>query len=144
MDKSYSKSYRKSVLLRAAGVYGGLFAFGTVYNWIVDRLEENGWDEGYTSDLVIGGVLVTVAGTVPVIGWQRAAAVLGAFVASGLPMTVGSKYRYRRMRMSEGHYGQGRKSGAATWLYPGPHEGRGANGYSGSLSALIGNITGRR
>ena len=98
-------SDNKRHIFGTLAVYGGLFAFGSAYNAIIGRLERNGLDEGYTSDLVVGGVLVTVAATAPLVGIRRAAFVLGAFVASGLPMSIGAKIRYRRMRERERGYG---------------------------------------
>ena len=98
-------SDNKKHIFSTLALYGGLFVFGSAYNAIVGRLESNGLDEGYTSDLVVGGVLVTVAATAPLVGYRRAALVLGAFVASGLPMSIGAKIRYRRMRERERGYG---------------------------------------
>lgn len=91
----------KQIIGKAAAVYGTLAAFGVGYNALTSWLEEQGYDEGYTSDLVIGGVLVTVLGTAPLVGGKRAALVLGGFVASGLPMVIGARLRYRKWRNRE-------------------------------------------
>lgn len=89
---------------KAASVYGALAVFGVGYNALTGWLEERGWDEGYTADLVVGGVLVTVLGTAPLVGWKRAALVLGGFAASGAPMAIGARVRYRRWRERERGY----------------------------------------
>jgi flagellar biogenesis protein FliO len=67
-----------------------LLAFGLAYNWLVARAERAVPDHGYTAVWVIGGVLITVLATIPLIGWQNALTVLAAFGASGLVMTLGS------------------------------------------------------
>lgn len=80
-------------------VLGGLVAFGVLYNWLVAKAEQT--ETGYTAFLVVGGVLVTVVATVPLIGWQAAMVVGLAFVASGLPMVIGSMARYVRRTQTE-------------------------------------------
>lgn len=94
-------------------VLAGLLLFGAAYNWAVARIEAAVPDHGYTAIWVIGGVLVTVLATVPIIGWQAAAIVLAAFAASGLVMTLGSIQRHlarrqrdldhQRAELSNGH-----------------------------------------
>lgn len=81
-------------------VLAGLLLFGLAYNWAVARIEQAVPDHGYTAIWVIGGVAITVLATVPLIGWQAALIVLGAFAASGLVMTLGSIQRHlaRRQR----------------------------------------------
>lgn len=80
-------------------VLGGLVVFGVCYNALVAKAEQT--ETGYTAFLVVGGVLVTVAATAPLIGWQAAALVGLAFVASGLPMVIGSMARYVRRTQAE-------------------------------------------
>lgn len=80
-------------------VLGGLVVFGVLYNWLVAAAEET--ETGYTAFLVVGGVVVTVAATTPLIGWQAAMVVGLAFVASGLPMVIGSMARYVRRTQAE-------------------------------------------
>jgi len=78
-------------------VFGALFAFGYLYNLAVTWLERNGYDEGYTAMLVVGGSLATLAG-VAIIDWQAAVLTLGAFACSGFWMVVGSWWRHVRRR----------------------------------------------
>jgi len=70
-----------------AAVLAALVLFGLAYNWLIGRIESAVPDHGYTAIWVIGGVLVTVLATVPIIGWTAVLTVLGAFAASGLIMT---------------------------------------------------------
>ena len=55
---------------------------------------------GYTSLAVAGGVLVTVAATA-VFNWAYALLALGSFCASGLPVALGSIWRYVQRRENE-------------------------------------------
>lgn len=77
----------------------GLVAFGVLYNLLVAKAEQT--ETGYTAFLVVGGVVVTVAATAPLIGWQAAMMVGLAFVASGLPMVIGSMARYVKRTQAE-------------------------------------------
>lgn len=70
----------------------GLLAFGVGYNMLTARVEK--LDQAYTSILVVGGVLVTLAVSVVFIGVVPALIVGACFVLSGLPMTIGSMHRY--------------------------------------------------
>jgi len=74
-----------------------LFAFGFLYNRIVDWMEKNGYDEGYTAFLVVVGTLVTLGG-VALVDWRAAALALGAFACSGFWMVVGSWWRHVQAR----------------------------------------------
>ncbi len=78
-------------------LYGVLFAFGTVYNQAVSYLTQHGYDEGYLAFIVAFGVAVTL-GAVALVDWQFALLTLGAFIASGTPMIIGSVVRYVRSR----------------------------------------------
>lgn len=40
-----------------------LVVFGFIYDHWVDRLEEDGTDDGFTADLVVGGTAVTLTQT---------------------------------------------------------------------------------
>jgi hypothetical protein len=73
----------------------GLLMFGTVYNNLVQKLGRR--KEGYTSLLVVGGVLITLAG-VALVSWQCAVLTLSAFAASGLPMVLGDIQRHIQAR----------------------------------------------
>jgi len=68
-----------------------VFAF--FYNrWVAKHQDKNGGI--YTAFYVAGGVLVTVALMALVIGWLAALLMLTGFVASGLPMMLGSMHRH--------------------------------------------------
>lgn len=67
-----------------------LLLFGVLFNQLVQWLGRR--HAGYTSLLVVVGVLVTLIG-VAVIDWRAAVLTLGAFAASGLPMVVGDIWR---------------------------------------------------
>jgi NADH:ubiquinone oxidoreductase subunit 3 (subunit A) len=82
-------------------IYLVLFVFGVEYNELVAWLERQGYDRGYTALLVVGGVLVTLLGVSALIGFEAAAIVLGSFVASGMPMIVGSMQREARKRKED-------------------------------------------
>ena len=75
----------------------GLLIFGVLYNWAVEWLECRGYDEGYTSFLVVVGVLVTLVG-VALLDWQAALLTVVAFVCSGVPMILGSWWRHVQAR----------------------------------------------
>lgn len=71
-----------------------LLVFGIVYNQLVERFQKR--TQRYTAELVVGGVLITVIISGFFIGWNNAGKVLILFVASGLPMIVGSWLRSAR------------------------------------------------
>ena len=75
----------------------GLIIFGVGYNALVAWLERQGYDEGYTAFLVVGGVLVTLV-AVALVNWQAAMLVLAAFTLSGTPMIMGGWWRHVRAR----------------------------------------------
>ena len=81
-----------------AGVMGGLLLFGIGYNALVAKLEREGYADGYTALLVVGGTLITVVGATIVIGIEAAVQVTLCFVASGTPMILGSIARYSEER----------------------------------------------
>jgi hypothetical protein len=62
------------------------WAFNSLVNWLGDR------KDGYTSLLVVAGVLVTLGG-VALIDWRAAGLALAGFAASGLPMVIGDVAR---------------------------------------------------
>lgn len=80
-----------------SAVLMGLFLFGIGYNSLVAWLERKGYTEGYLSLIVAFGVAVTLAG-VAILSIQAALITLGAFIASGTPMIIGSIVRYLRKR----------------------------------------------
>lgn len=78
-------------------VFLALVLFGIGYNSLVAWLERKGYTEGYLSLIVAFGVAVTLAG-VAILSIQAALITLGAFIASGTPMIIGSIVRYLRKR----------------------------------------------
>lgn len=71
-----------------------LFAFGIGYNIIVERFQQR--TQRFTAELVVCGVLITVLTSGLFIGWVDVAVVLILFIASGLPMIMGSWIRAAR------------------------------------------------
>jgi len=82
-------------------VSAALVTFGIGYNALVERLEREIPDHGYTSILVVGGVVVTLIGAAFLVGLTNALLVGLCFAASGLPMIAGSMYRFIRRRAAE-------------------------------------------
>lgn len=80
-----------------AAVFGVLFVFGYLYDRLVEWLERNGYDEGYTAMLVVVGTGVTLVG-VAIVDWQAAFLALGGFACSGFWMVMGSWWRHVRRR----------------------------------------------
>lgn len=80
-----------------AAVYLGLILFGVGYNALVSHLIDQGYAEGYLAFIVALGVAISLGG-VALLSWQAALLALGAFVASGTPMMIGSVIRYARRR----------------------------------------------
>ena len=78
----------------------GLILFGIGYNFLVDWMSSKKYAEGYMSLLVAFGVFGTLVG-LSFISWPIAILCLAGFVASGLPMIVGSIARYMRKRAHE-------------------------------------------
>src|SRR5690606_21381708 len=68
----------------------GLLMFGSAFNALVSWLGDR--KDGYTSLLVVAGVLVTIGG-VALIDLRAAGLTLAAFAASGLPMVIGDAAR---------------------------------------------------
>jgi len=79
------------------GVFFALLLFGVGYNAFVDWAERHGYTEGYVSLLVVLGVTVTLLGAA-VLDFKAALLVGLLFIASGLPMVVGSVIRYVKRR----------------------------------------------
>lgn len=73
----------------------GLFMFGIAYNALVGWIGER--KEGYTSLLVVGGVLITLLGAA-IVSWQAALWIVLCFSASGIPMIIGDILRYIHKR----------------------------------------------
>jgi hypothetical protein len=80
-----------------AGVFGGLFIFGFLYDRFVAWLEAKGYDEGYTALLVVFGVAATGCG-VAIINFDAALLMAGAFSCSGFWMIVGNWWRHVQKR----------------------------------------------
>jgi len=78
-------------------VFFALVIFGILYNNLVMWLENHGYTEGFLSLIVAAGVLGTLFG-IAVLSIQAALIALGAFVATGTPMIVGSISRYIKAR----------------------------------------------
>lgn len=81
-------------------IYVVLLLFGMGYNALVSWAEKHHYLEGYTAFAVVLGVGVTI-GMTAVISLAFALVTAGAFVASGLPMIVGSIWRHVRAREME-------------------------------------------
>lgn len=82
-----------------------LFLFAVIYNHLVAWLEQNGHDKGYMSGFVSLGCAVTIAVGLylPTKNLTITALVFAAFVASGLPMIIGSIIRYIKARAQDEH-----------------------------------------
>ena len=78
-------------------VFFALVIFGILYNNLVMWLENHNYAEGFLSLIVAGGVLGTLVG-VAILSIEAALITLGAFVATGTPMIVGSISRYIKAR----------------------------------------------
>lgn len=78
-------------------VFFALVLFGIGYNALVAWLERKGYTEGFLSLIVAFGVAMTLVG-VAILSIQAALLALGAFVATGTPMIVGSITRYLKAR----------------------------------------------
>ena len=87
-------------ILGAIGVYSLALTFGIFYNWAIGIVERRKMLEGLTWLQVVVGVAVTLALATILIGIEILW-VIGAFAASGLPMAIGSLYRYEVARQNE-------------------------------------------
>ena len=83
-----------------AAIYLALLLFGIAYNWLTSQAEKTGFIRGYTSLFVVGGVAVTLAATA-VISLAFALITAGAFIASGIPMILGSMIRHKRRELRQ-------------------------------------------
>ena len=77
-----------------------LVVFGIIYNALIARAERKHYLEGFTSLAVAMGVSITLV-VVAVYDWRAALTVLIGFMASGVPMMIGSIMRYIKMRNEE-------------------------------------------
>lgn len=77
-----------------------LLLFGIGFNALVSFAQRQNYLEGYTAFAVAFGVMVTLC-TIALFDWRMAAFTLGAFVASGSPMIIGSVVRHVRARKQE-------------------------------------------
>jgi hypothetical protein len=73
--------------------YLGLFLFGLWFDRFTGWAEKNGYSEGYTSLFVVAGVLIVLV-SLTYFSWMFSLLALGAFVAAGVPMIIGSIARY--------------------------------------------------
>ncbi len=80
---------------------GGLFVVSWGYNALLAWLERKGYHDGYVSLFVVGGVAYTLLTGVWLIGLEPTLILLAAFAASGLPMVLGSIWRYVGQRTCE-------------------------------------------
>lgn len=79
-------------------VLAALFVFGIGYNLLVVWVYRQAADHGYMAFLVVGGVIVTLAGFALLAGLEMALVAMACFAASGLPMIVGSVLRQLQQR----------------------------------------------
>jgi hypothetical protein len=81
-------------------IYLALLLFGIGYNYLTTWAEKTGFIKGYTSLFVVGGVAVTVAATA-LLSLSFALITAGAFIASGIPMILGSMVRHKREELRQ-------------------------------------------
>jgi hypothetical protein len=79
------------------GIYGALVLFGFGFNALIAWFERKGYMEGMTSLMVVLGVALTIA-PFALINLHAVLMIAGGFVASGLPMIIGSLGRYLKQR----------------------------------------------
>lgn len=92
---------------RFMAVMGGLFVFGIAYAVLVNRLHHKGYSEGYTAFLVVGGVLVTLLGNIPLHHQDPFIdflLLLACFAATGLPMVINDWLGYVWARQADQEY----------------------------------------
>jgi predicted tellurium resistance membrane protein TerC len=80
-----------------SGIFFGLVLLGIGYNLLTAWLERHGYMDGITSLVVALGVALTIT-PFAVISLPVALMIAGGFVASGLPMMIGSISRYIKQR----------------------------------------------
>ena len=78
-----------------------LVLFGIGYNALTMWLERNKLERGFVSLLVVGGVGVTVLAMTPLIGIEHVLILLAGLAAAGLPMMIGSIWRYMDARAAD-------------------------------------------
>jgi len=81
-------------------IYIFLLLVGIIFDQAVSYMERHGYLRGYTALMVAVGVGFTV-GSLAILSPVWALITLGAFIASGTPMMVGSIYRHVRDREQE-------------------------------------------
>ena len=79
------------------------FAAAALFGWlydtkVVDRIEREWVDHGYAAFMVVGGVLVILLLSIPVVGLLNAVYMFGLFAASGTFMVWGSMRRINSRR----------------------------------------------
>ena len=78
-------------------VSGVLFLVAVGYNLLLSWLEREGYAEGYECILAAGAVLLTLC-AVALVNVQACVLALWFFCFSGLPLALGSMWRYVRKR----------------------------------------------
>ena len=81
-------------------VLAGLVLFGCFYAALVRFMAKRGAD-GQTAWMVVGGVAITLCGSIFIVGLQAALLMLACFAASGLPMVVEYVWRYESARRAD-------------------------------------------
>jgi predicted PurR-regulated permease PerM len=86
-----------------APVFVTEFAFGILFNELVDWLHKRGYERGITALLVVAGVAATVLIPFVIFGWRvfSFADIVVIFFGSGPPMVAGDWRRYIRQQEKE-------------------------------------------
>ncbi|MCL4867769.1 MAG: hypothetical protein KJ063_02275 [Anaerolineae bacterium] len=93
---------------------GGLFVFGTAFAMFINWLHARGYSEGYTSFLVVAGVLITLMANTLIHHQDPLMDLLitlACFAASGLPMIINDVFHYAHARLSDQKYIQEQANG---------------------------------
>ena len=80
-----------------SGIFCGLILLGIGYNLLTAWLERHGYMDGITSLVVALGVALTIT-PFTMISLPFVLMIAGGFIASGLPMIIGSLSRYLKQR----------------------------------------------
>ena len=75
-------------------LFGALFCFGLLFNWIFNLVVSRDWAEGYVWLFVVVGVAATVGPLGLFISWEAVVIILIAFCSSGAPMALGDIHRH--------------------------------------------------
>jgi len=77
-----------------------LFLIGIFYNLLIEWASKKGFLEANQADAVVFWVALTLIG-LALLDWEAAKLALIAFIATGLPMWFGYKWRYAQARRRE-------------------------------------------